>query len=283
MVAQSVTAYSISRPLLESLEKKPLTGYVAGIYNYSCNIIGDDGRIITLALPSIGNGPFSILINVQNPFATINPKMDVRAEHYGLTIDNRLFINLESVDYWVPRLLQFPRSFYLKTSNAELLNDYTQWLEPLNEISTDKIVKDKLIARAMELQEALSNGNSIKKPVINLAGLGFGLTPSGDDYLLGLMASLWLTRNTTKLEEIALLACKKTTSLSAAFLKAASKGEFAECWHRLAFAILSQETITVQAAISEIAQIGSFSGRDALSGFTTHFLESRFGVEVSQN
>ena len=283
MVAQSVTAYSISRPLLESLEKKPFTGYVAGIYKYSCNIIGDDGRMITLALPAIGNGPFSILINVQTPFAAITPKMDVRAYHDGLKVDNRLFINLESVDCWVPRLLQFPRSFHLKTSNAELLNDYTQWLEPLNEISTDKIVKDKLIARAMELQEALSNGNSIKRPVINLAGLGFGLTPSGDDYLLGVMASLWLTRNTTRLVEIARLACKKTTSLSAAFLKAASKGEFAECWHRLAFAILSQETITVQAAISEIAQIGSFSGRDALSGFTTHFLESRFGVEVSQN
>lgn len=283
MVAQPFTAYSISRPLLESLEKKPFTGYVAGIYKYSCNIIGDDGRMITLALPSIGNGPFSILIKVQTPFAAITPKMDVRAGHYGLTVDNRLFINLEGVDYWVPRLLQFPRSFHLKTSNAELLNDYTQWLEPLNEISTDKIVKDKLIARAIELQQALSNGNSIKRAVINLAGLGFGLTPSGDDYLLGVMASLWLTRNTTGLEEIARLACKKTTSLSAAFLKAASKGEFAECWHRLALAILSQETITVQAAISEIAQIGSYSGRDALSGFTTHFLKSRFGVEVSQN
>ena len=167
MVAQSFIAYSISRPLLESLEKKPFTGYVAGIYKYSCNIIGDDGRMITLALPSIGNGPFSILINVQTPFAAITPKMDVRADHYGLTVDNRLFINLESVDYWVPRLLQFPRSFHLKTTNAELLNDYTQWLEPLNEISNDKIVKDKLIARAMELQKALNNGNSIKRPVIN--------------------------------------------------------------------------------------------------------------------
>jgi len=274
MAVQSFTAYSIGRPLLESLEKKPFTGYVAGIYRHSCNIIGDDGRLITLALPSIGNGPFSILIEVQTPFLSITPKTYVRASRYGLTV---------GVDCWVPRLLQFPRSFHLKTSSAELLNDYTQLLEPLNEISNSKIVEDKLIARAMELQQALSNGNSIKRAVINLAGLGFGLTPSGDDYLLGLMASLWLTRNTSRLEEIARLACKKTTSLSAAFLKAASKGEFAECWHRLALAILSQETITVQDAISEIAQIGSYSGRDALSGFTTNFLESRFGVEVSQN
>ena len=97
------------------------------------------------------------------------------------------------------------------------------------------------------------------------------------------MASLWLNRNSSRLEEIARLASKKTTSLSAAFLKAASKGEFAECWHRLALAILSQEKIPVQDAISEFAQIGAYSGRDALAGFTTHFLESRFGVEMSQS
>ena len=283
MAVQSFTAYSIGRPLLESLEKKPFTGYVAGIYRHSCNIIGDDGRLITLALPSIGNGPFSILIEVQTPFLSITPKTHVRAGRYGLTVGNMLFIHLDRVDCWVPRLLQFPRSFHLKTSSAELLNDYTQWPEPLNGISTNKIVRDKLIARAMELQQALSNGNSVKRAVLFLAGLGFGLTPSGDDYLLGVMASLWLTRNTSSLEEIAQLACKKTTSLSAAFLKAASKGEFAECWHRLALAILSQETKPVQDAISEFAQIGAYSGRDALSGFTTHFLESRFGLEVSQN
>tara|TARA_B100001750_G_C15356704_1_gene520072 strand:+ start:41 stop:892 length:852 start_codon:yes stop_codon:yes gene_type:complete len=283
MAVQSFTAYSIGRPLLESLEKKPFTGYVAGIYKHSCNIIGDDGRMITLALPSIGNGPFSILIEVQTPLASITPKMRVRAGHYDLTVGNILFIHLEGIDYWVPRLLQFPRSFHLKTLNAKLLNDYTQWLEPLNKISTSKIVKDKLIARALELQQALSNGNSIKRSVINLAGLGFGLTPSGDDYLLGVMASLWVTRNTSGLKEIAQLACKKTTFLSAAFLKAASKGEFAECWHRLALAILSQETKPVQEAISEFVQIGAYSGRDALSGFTTHFLDSRFGVEMSQS
>jgi len=283
MAVQSFTAYSIGRPLLESLEKKPFTGYVAGIYRHSCNIIGDDGRLITLALPSVGNGPFSILIEVQTPFLSITPKTHVRAGRYGLTVGNMLFIHLDRVDCWVPRLLQFPRSFHLKASSAELLNDYTQWPEPLNGISTNKIVRDKLIARAMELQQALSNGNSVKRAVLFLAGLGFGLTPSGDDYLLGVMASLWLTRNTSSLEEIAQLACKKTTSLSAAFLKAASKGEFAECWHRLALAILSQETKPVQEAISEFAQIGAYSGRDALSGFTTHFLESRFGLEVSQN
>jgi hypothetical protein len=283
MAVQSFTAYSIGRPLLESLEKKPFTGYVAGIYRHSCNIIGDDGRLITLALPSIGNGPFSILIEVQTPILSITPKTHVRASRYGLTVGNMLFIHLDRVDCWVPRLLQFPRSFHLKTSSAELLYDYTQWPEPLNGISTNKIVRDKLIARAMELQQALSNGNSVKRAVLFLAGLGFGLTPSGDDYLLGVMASLWLTRNTSSLEEIAQFACKKTTSLSAAFLKAASKGEFAECWHRLALAILSQETKPVQDAISEFAQIGAYSGRDALSGFTTHFLESRFGLEVSQN
>lgn len=283
MGARPFRAYSIGRPLLESLAKKPFSGYVAGIYRHSCNIIGDDGRMITLAIPCIGNGPFSILIQVGNPFATITPNMHVRAGRRGLAVGNMLYIHLDHVECWEPRLLQFPRSFHLKTSIAELLNDYTQWPKMSEGISSDEIVRDRLIAGATALQHALSNGHSAKRTVTYLAGLGFGLTPSGDDYLLGVMASLWLTNNTSGLDEIAQLACKKTTSLSAAFLKAASKGEFSESWHQLVQGIVSQDTKTARDVISRFAQIGASSGRDALAGFAPHLLGSRFSAKMGQN
>ena len=269
-------AYSIGRPLLESLAKKPFFGYVSGIYKHSCNIMGADGRIITLALPSIGKGPFSIVVEGKNLLTSITTKMCVRSDHHGLAVNNMQFIHLNSVDCWEPRLFQFPRSFHIKTSIAELLKDYTQWLEEPNGVYSDEIVKNQLVMGAKALQHALSNGHSTKKIVTYLAGLGFGLTPSGDDYLLGVMASLWLTRNTSFLDEIAQTANRKTTSLSANLLKAASKGEFSESWHQLAKGIFSQDTKTAQHAVFNFSQIGAFSGRDALAGFTTHLLGSRF-------
>ena len=170
-----------------------------------------------------------------------------------------------------------------QASSAELLFDSTQWFEPTFRNTNDKYVIDKLISGAKELQHALVNRHPIKRAVTYLAGLGSGLTPSGDDYLLGVMASLWLTKNTHFLDEIARLSSQKTTSLSAAYLMAASKGDFAECWHDLAQAVLYQDPKVLRDSISEFIQIGASSGRDALVGFSRHILESRFSLNVVQN
>ncbi|MEE2876479.1 MAG: DUF2877 domain-containing protein [Candidatus Neomarinimicrobiota bacterium] len=234
--------------------------------------------MITLALPSIGNGPFSIVVEEGSPFASITPKMYVRSGQDGLGVGNMLLIHI-AVKCWEPRLVQFSKSFHLKTSIAELLNEYTLWLKVPN---CGNIMKKRLISGATMLQYALSNEHSVRRAITYLAGLGFGLTPSGDDYLLGVMASLWLTGNTSPLDEIAKESQRKTTSLSANFLKAGAKGEFSESWHQLVQGIVSQDTKTAQNAISKFAQIGAYSGRDALAGFATHLIGSKFSARIDQ-
>ena len=273
----------IGRPLLQSLTKNSFTGSVVGIYQDFCNILGNDGRMITIAISPIGKSPFSVLIEWQDSFTSILAKMNVRADQYGIKVGDAIYISLDNAKTWVSKMPQFPRTFRLKAPSAELLFGYTHWLESTFYDSNNKYVRNKLISGAKELQNALVNRHPIKKPVTYLAGLGFGLTPSGDDYLLGVMASLWLTKNTNFLEEIACLSSQKTTSLSAAYLMAASKGDFAECWHDLAQAVLYQDLKALRDSISEFLQIGASSGRDALAGFSTHLLESRFSLNVAQN
>ena len=273
----------IGRPLLHSLTKNSFTGSVVGIYQDFCNILGNDGRMITIAISPMGKSPFSVLIEWQDSFTSIVAKMNVQADQYGIKVGDVIFINLGNAETWVPKMPQFPRTFRLKASSAELLFDYTHWLEPTFYNSSNKYVRDKLISGAKELQLALGNRHPIKRAVTYLAGLGSGLTPSGDDYLLGVMASLWLTKNTHFLDEIAWLSSQKTTSLSAAYLMAASKGDFAECWHDLAQAVLYQYPKALRDSISEFIQIGASSGRDALVGFSRHILESRFSLNVVQN
>ena len=273
----------IGRPLLHSLTKNSFTGSVVGIYQDFCNILGNDGRMITIAISPMGKSPFSVLIEWQDSFMSIVAKMNVQADQYGIKVGDVLFIKLGNAETWVPKMPQFPRTFRLKASSAELLFDYTHWLEPTFYNSSNKYVRDKLISGAKELQHALVNRHPIKRAVTYLAGLGSGLTPSGDDYLLGVMASLWLTKNTHFLDEIAWLSSQKTTSLSAAYLMAASKGDFAECWHDLAQAVLYQDPKALRNSISEFIQIGASSGRDALVGFSRHILESRFSLNVVQN
>ena len=279
----SLKAHSVGRPLIKSLADNPFSGYVAGIYRNSCNIIGYDGRMITIVNPPISKGPFSVIIESHNLFSSINTKMYVRANSHRIEVGNILFIHFEHVDCWEPKMIQLPSLFRLKSTSAELLINYTQWPKKQFKNTSSNYARDKLICGARNLQHALVNGYSIKKAVKSLAGLGFGLTPSGDDYLLGVMASLWLTKNTNFLEEIGCLSSQKTTSLSAAYLMAASKGDFAECWHDLAQAVLYQDLKALRDSISEFLQIGASSGRDALAGFSTHILESRFSLNVAQN
>jgi hypothetical protein len=273
----------IGKPLLQNLTKNHFTGSVVGIYQGFCNILGNDGRMITIAISPIGKSPFSVLIEWQDIFTSIIPKMNVRADQYGINLGDIIFISLDNAETWDPKMLQFPHTFGLKASSAKLLFDSTQWFEPTINNSSDKHVIEKLISGAKELQHALVNRHPIKKSVTYLAGLGFGLTPSGDDYLLGVMASLWITKTTHSLDEIAWLSSQKTTSLSAAYLMAASNGYFSECWHDLARSILSQDPKNLRDSISEFIQIGASSGQDALAGFSTHILKSKFALNMAQN
>jgi hypothetical protein len=259
-------ARCIGKPLLHSLTKNYFTGSVVGIYQDFCNILGNDGRMITIAIRPVGKSPFSVLIEWQDSFMSIVAKMNVQADQYGIKVGDAIYISLDNAKTWVSKMPQFPRTFRLKAPSAELLFGCTHWLESTFYDSNNKYVKNKLISGAKELQNALVNRHPIKKPVTYLAGLGFGLTPAGDDYLLGVMASLWLTKNTNFLEEIGYLSSQKTTSLSAAYLMAASKGDFAECWHNLAQAVLYQDLKALRDSISELLQIGASSGRDALAG-----------------
>ena len=79
----------------------------------------------------------------------------------------------------------------------------------------------------------------------SLAGVGGGLTPEGDDALVGAMYAVWATRS----EEISLRLCApladaaapRTTVLSAEWLRAAARGEAAAPWHALLSALAAAE------------------------------------------
>ena len=114
-----------------------------------------------------------------------------------------------------------------------------------------------------------------------LAGLGPGLTPAGDDLLVGLMAGLhmWnrpLLGSGWSAEEacraIAETAAPRTTTLSAAWLRAAAGGEFAEPWHQLAAALGGQSRNELQVAVDRILREGATSGADALAGLLALYL-----------
>ncbi len=102
-----------------------------------------------------------------------------------------------------------------------------------------------------------------------LAGLGPGLTPSGDDFLAGVMLALWLRyrRPVPALAWIYEAAAHRTTRLSRAFLRAARDGHADARWHALLAALSGASRTALEAAAHAVLDFGATSGLDMLAGF----------------
>jgi hypothetical protein len=130
---------------------------------------------------------------------------------------------------------------------------------------------------ALEAVQALLRGlrsldpDQLRLGASRLAGLGPGLTPSGDDFLIGSMHAIWSYKKPGEAHalcsHISEAATPRTNVFSAAHLRAAARGEAAAQWQNL-LTLLSEPALhgLVPATKALLAQ-GHTSGQDALSGF----------------
>jgi hypothetical protein len=171
---------------------------------------------------------------------------------------------------------------YRSTANAGGLMDISNHME---------VIEGILVFRGMKSENALLNYFQSKieghfvlsiemaRSLASVIGLGFGLTPSCDDFLVGSLSTLsFFNSESSKLEQFrhdlieeirARLA--KTTPISSAFLDAALSQEFSEmilnfyrdCDH-------SDKNIR-RTNIEQIASTGHSSGIDSLNGINFGF------------
>ena len=113
--------------------------------------------------------------------------------------------------------------------------------------------------------------STAKAVASRLAGLGMGLTPAGDDFIVGALYASWIIHPTNIVrvlaEEIAGAAAPLTTSLSAAWLRSAGKGEAGILWHEFFDALIDSDAARIQETMDKILAVGETSGADALAGF----------------
>jgi hypothetical protein len=109
-----------------------------------------------------------------------------------------------------------------------------------------------------------------------LVGLGPGLTPSGDDALIGLAAALHATGHRARgmLDELVDDAPARTTVVAASLLRHAADGEFSERLQYLLAALLGDDDAAVRPAIDAAIAWGATSGTDCLVGVL-------FGLDVA--
>lgn len=139
-------------------------------------------------------------------------------------------------------------------------------------VSKELTTRRRLIGRALQKKDALRFMQHAQEVV----GLGHGLTPSGDDFLSGLLLVFSLPNNplssfASKGEALVALAKRQTNELSAWMLWQASQGRARQCVCNWIHHLISSHTPETK-WLDEVLQIGSLSGSDiavgVLSGLT---------------
>jgi len=123
---------------------------------------------------------------------------------------------------------------------------------------------------ALVALERWQAGGALAAEVATLLGLGPGLTPSGDDYLGGMLMGLRLFGRAADAEVLwAWLAPRLaagTSLISAAHLAAAAEGEAHEALHACIDALAGGALRAWPARLASLASIGHCSGWDGLAG-----------------
>ena len=277
-----VVARSVSRQVKEWLGEGRSAGKVLAVHARACNLVTDQGAVIALVVPGIGDGPLNIVLgDWPGCMSGVQAGTRVTCGPDRLLLDG-FKIALDAADTWEPCPnwddLRAARGA-IEASLERLVaigldHDSNNVLVPLlGEPSFAQGLASILVQRFREAALQLKAGwrgdeGALAEGGAALAGLGDGLTPAGDDFLMGVMLWAWLAHPTPRqfCETLSQAAVPRTTIFSAAFLEAAARGQCSIAWHRL-LAALAEDRPKIAGAAQGVLARGASSGLDALIGF----------------
>lgn len=260
------------------------TARVLHVFDRACDLLTPAGEVISLALPKVGNGPFAIVVA---PVADASQSFSF--QHYVAAADQahadgqalrlgRLMVAFDGCAVWSPRPGWETVSLNYLSTALPALGAWLAEAAPVGSLAplafpgSASLVPARYESAWSRLAQGLQSGQRamIIEAAAQLAGAGPGVTPAGDDFLCGVLFALWLCRPDeagAMGNVICQTAAPRTTRLSAAWLRAAARGEAAEAWHHLIAALSGQDQEAARRAVQRLARTGHTSGADALGGF----------------
>ena len=233
---------------------------VLHVFDDACNLINADRDVLSIVTPQIGNGPFNLVVEDDILFSKyLKSESSVAVFEDRLEIGD-LTIDMRTAQLWNPR----PDWGRLHASKEDISNQLTS----LPNVDRQPFLPASLCS-TLTTSIVLADINSSFIATKQLAGLGIGLTPSGDDFMMGALYAAWIVHPlevaSVFTKEITEIAVPLTTSLSATGLKSAGRGEAGIIWHEFFVALIANEDL--ESPIAKIISVGETSGADALAGF----------------
>ena len=282
-------AKSIASDLIDTLTSKTVDGIVHSVFDHACNIQLDKNRLVTLISPKLPNYPSAIKLDIaeNRMIRSIGFKTGMKAAVNKDEIkipDINITILLTGAKVWdsSPLFLRSNISEEKLNENIEKIRDLILKYGKIEGVASildvnavDNNYKNFIINSVKRLAKGISDFDykEISEASKRLIGLGPGLTPAADDFLLGILASLYYIgyyfgNHLENLKKIAGFIIYdlpgRTTFISEIMLRNGMKARFSEPIRDLMLAVI--HTTSVQDKCINLLNIGGTSGSDCAAG-----------------
>lgn len=265
---------------------------VAAVFERSFYLRSGD-MFICVGEPAVGNGPLTLVADIESSFRLsdlgLHSRQSAVISNRRITVRDWVQFTFDRCELWRPPCWPAFQSPIAMTRTCVAIarraaveapeegfgreffcpHERATHRMPLTRLARTRIASfESWLSRALTTKHAPVTAPT--EPLRGLVGLGPGLTPSGDDFLLGVLALL------DALEErkihgalaaaITDVAPALTSPLSHCFLRTAAAGHVGEYLHR---AVSSVITGNVDAALAAVRKIGHSSGWDMMAGIAT--------------
>jgi len=293
--SRCITVVSAGKSALNFLSNSDQWRIIA-VFNrcFYCEDIA--GNILCVAAPSLDKGPFTLNCDQEEfthcPGCKEGNYLHFRDGHFYLA-ESHIFFNTEKVSEWHCPL------FSNQTVTPKLKND----IETLGTIAVLKAPPESLgtlipvilsanssespksphiftaaiqkqvldsIQSTREIMTSIGTVSAILSECTKLIGFGLGLTPSGDDFIAGIIMAFYNQGRFDEAHSLARrfysLAIKRTASISLAFFRALADGLAVESYTKFIFSFgkgMSENS----SPLNRITNFGATSGWDFLAGF----------------
>src|SRR5256712_7355099 len=242
---------------------EPHRGNVLATFDRSC-YLDMDGQIVALVAPALLNGPLNLVVDMDAWQDRVAPGAVAASTNHALRIEGGIEIGLHDAAVWDATLRAWPEEQFptlrrpLPTLRRLLDREAPEGglaraVSHPNGSTT--ALERRAEAAIVELARGLRRRDAIlvSRAAGALAGLGPGLTPSGDDVLVGGLLAFALHADDSRVMRQAIISAvrDRTTRISMAYLEAAARAEGSESWHRLVAALAPYHPASSAAASSK--------------------------------
>jgi hypothetical protein len=308
VASHHLNATSIGSAAANRIRGRGAIGRVHSIFSGAIDVALRDGSMISIVREEVGSGPINVLTDLPRERSMaelgVKTKAEVLRKDHEIQIGSKgaVLVSLQHARLYrteknfptKPRSIPEIRANVAAVARTAARRGHNQGLGGLIPLLVPTVMEKTkrpaelnsfsrlALPRVRSLLSKIGEGriSELGADVQNLAGLGPGLTPSGDDMLSGLMASLVVIAHNLKEDvarvrrvnrEIALSARKRTTMLSEEYLSQAARGETNEHFQELIKKVLTESPNEARRSAELVLKVGETSGTDTVLGILLGF------------